>query len=160
MHEDVAILDETARAGILQHLLMLDADDRYARFGSLLRDDGIHALVGRLDFERDLLLGIMKSGRLAGFAHVSRSKGALAELALSVVPCWRQQGVARTLFDCAAQRAAGRGIAGFACVYGHPATLRIANELGLAISFQTIDPRAIVHLRHTRGGLRGLVNYL
>lgn len=59
MIEGIKHLGESSRGVILHHLLALDAEDRYARFGSLIRDEGIRALVARLDFERDLLLGIL-----------------------------------------------------------------------------------------------------
>jgi GNAT superfamily N-acetyltransferase len=130
-------------------LLALDADDRYARFGSAIRDAGISTYVGRLDFERDLLLGVEFAGNLIGLAHVGCGVGELAELALSVTPRWRYRGVARTLFKGAAERAAGCGIAGFACIHGHPATLRIASTLGLLLSIQTADPRVIIRMQPT-----------
>lgn len=146
MIEGIKHLGESSRGVILHHLLALDAEDRYARFGSLIRDEGIRALVARLDFERDLLLGIEDSSHLVGLAHIGRSQGVLAELSLSVAAHWRYQGIARTLFECAARNVTSQGIANFACIHGHPATLRIANKLNLPYSFQTVDPRVIIKI--------------
>jgi len=146
MADCVRRLNEQSHQAVLTHLLALDPDDRYARFGFAISDAGISTYVGRLDFERDLLLGVEFAGHLIGFAHVSCSGGALAELALSVSPQWRYRGVARTLFKNAAERAVSSGILGFACIYGHPATLRIARSLGLRCSLQTADPRVIVRI--------------
>lgn len=146
MSERVHRLDARARPAVLAHLLALDADDRYARFGAAVRDAGIGALVARLDFERDLLLGLEAAGGLVGLAHVGFGAGGLADLALSVAPPWRRRGLARALFGLAARRAARAGVAGFACVHGHPATLRIARGLGLPVRFSLGDPRAIIAL--------------
>jgi GNAT superfamily N-acetyltransferase len=90
-------------------------------------------------------------GHLIGFAYVGCSGGALAELALSVLPQWRYRGVARTLFKNAVEHAVSSGILGFACIYGHPATLRIARSLGLRCSVQTADPRVIVRIPQPSG---------
>lgn len=146
MTERVQRLDARARPAVLAHLLALDADDRYGRFGSALRDPGIRALVARLDFERDLLLGVEDGDGLIGLAYVGLGGGALAELALSVAPSWRRRGVARMLFAHAARRVAGQGIAGFACIHGHPATLRIARGLDLPVRLSGGEPRAVVAL--------------
>lgn len=149
MTERVRRLDARARPAMLVHLLALDADDRYGRFGSALRDPGIRALVARLDFERDLLLGVEDGDGLIGLAYVGVggvSDHGLAELALSVAPSWRRRGVARALFAHAARRVAGQGIAGFACIHGHPATLRIARGLGLPVRLSGGEPRAVVAL--------------
>lgn len=146
MTERLHRLDGRARPAVLAHLLTLDADDRYARFGAAIRDAGIRTLVARLDFEGDLLLGVESPGGLIGLAHVGFGGGRLAELALSVAPPWRRLGLARALFGLAAQRAARAGVAGFACIHGHPATLRIARGFGLPVRFSCGDPRAVIAL--------------
>lgn len=147
MSERLHRLDARARPAVLAHLMALDADDRYARFGAAVRDAGICALVARLDFERDLLLGVESSGGLIGLAHVGFGAGGLAELALSVAPPWRRRGLARALFGLATRRAARAGFAGFACIHGHPATLRIARGFGLSVRLRTGDPCAIIAFR-------------
>lgn len=132
------------RAAVARHLLALDGDDRYSRFGAAIRDEGIRRHVAGLDFERDLLLGLGAAEGLVGLAHVGCGGGDLAELALSVARPWRRLGLARTLFGLAVPGASRRGMAGFACIHGHAATLRIARSLGLAVRLQGGDPRAVL----------------
>lgn len=146
MDKGLRRLEAQARPAVLAHLLALDDDDRYMRFGAAVRDAGIRALVARLDFERDLLLGLEAEGRLVGLAHVGFGGGVLAELALSVLPPWRRRGLARILFGRAARLAKRVCIAGFACIHGHPATLRIAHGFGLPVRFSHNDPRVVIYL--------------
>lgn len=151
MPDIVRRLDMRSRKAVLAHLLALPADDRYCRFGSSLRDAGIQNYVARIDFERDLLLGIESAQGLEGLAHVSWGGGTLAELGLSVAATSRLRGFARALFASAARCAISAGRAGFECIHGHPATVRIAFSLGFAVERRRGDPNVALHVRFFAG---------
>ncbi len=53
------------------HLLALDSCDRHSRFHALLGDDAIRDYIGRIDFERMILIGAFDEGseRLVGMAE-------------------------------------------------------------------------------------------
>ena len=60
------------RERIAKHLLSLDPQDRYLRFGYLAQDEHIQRYVEKLDFERDEIFGIYnRKLELIAMAHLA-----------------------------------------------------------------------------------------
>ncbi|WP_153146111.1 GNAT family N-acetyltransferase [Dechloromonas sp. H13] len=134
------------RAIILAHLLALDRDDRYGRFGSALSDHAIATYVGRLRLDHDAGFGIVDaSGLLTGFIHLAVHAPS-GEIGASVLPESRRQRLARRLFAAAFRHARHRSLDTIHLATGHPAALRICHTLGLAVDLRPTAPRAIVRL--------------
>lgn len=108
-------LDASHRAAIESHLLALEADDRYLRFGHVASDDLVRAYVQRLDFERDELLGIFNRRlELIGMAHLARDGEAgeadSVEFGVSVSRHARGRGYGNFLFRRAVMHARNEGV--------------------------------------------------
>lgn len=105
------------RPRILQHLLALDAHDRYLRFGQATTDAQIAKYVDTLDFERDEVFGIFnRKLELVAMAHLAYSPAqqvdgqpAMAEFGVSVMPQARGRRFGARLFDNAMLHARNRG---------------------------------------------------
>ena len=82
------------RAGLLEHLLGLAAEDRRLRFGMLMQDEAIAGYVDKIDFSSDKVFGIVGLDlRLIGAAHLALHREAgCAELGLSVNASARGKG--------------------------------------------------------------------
>lgn len=108
------------RERILRHLLALPEADRYLRFGRPMGDEQIALHVDRLDFGRDELFGIFnRQLALIAMAHLAhepsppasgRSRPAMAEFGVSVLPHARGRGYGARLFEHAVMHARNRGI--------------------------------------------------
>lgn len=106
------------RHRIIDHLLALDARDRYLRFGYAASDEQIRKYALAIDFNRDEVLGIFNHRlQLVALAHLAYGLPVLgdptrtmAEFGVSVLPQARGRGLGRRLFDAAALHARNRGI--------------------------------------------------
>lgn len=141
-------LGEDRRAAVLRHLLSLNADDRYLRFGYAASDAAINAYVAGLDLTRDALLavsaGATSRGFLIGIAHVALQ--APAEFGLSVLPAWRCRGLGRRLFVAAMSCAAAHDMHLLVCVTSNASVLNMARSLGFAVCLGDGEPRASIRL--------------
>lgn len=45
------------RGEVIEHFLRLDPEDRYLRFGGVVRDQPIHEYISSMDWTRSLLVG-------------------------------------------------------------------------------------------------------
>lgn len=107
------------REALATHLLALDADDRYLRFGQALSDAQILHQVEAMDFGRDEVFGIVNRRlQLIATAHLAYApeaerigRPAMAEFGVSVLPRVRGRGYGERLFDHAVMHARNRGIA-------------------------------------------------
>jgi GNAT superfamily N-acetyltransferase len=106
------------RERITAHLLALDVNDRFLRFGYPATDAQISKYVDMLDFEQDEVFGIF-SRRLeliamAHLAHAVPGPGATgeatSEFGVSVLPHARARGFGRRLFEHAMLHARNRGV--------------------------------------------------
>jgi GNAT superfamily N-acetyltransferase len=104
------------RERIVDHLLELDGQDRYLRFGHQATDEQIRRYGDTLDFERDELFGIFNRRlhliAMAHLAHGTASSSAeknLAEFGVSVLARARGRGYGARLFRHAALHARNRG---------------------------------------------------
>src|SRR4051812_14177726 len=103
------------RERIGAHLLALDGQDRYLRFGYPATDEQISRYVEGLDFERDDIFGIynrrlelIAMAHLA-FLHEGGAKTPGAEFGVSVLKKARGRGYGARLFDRAVMHARNEG---------------------------------------------------
>ncbi|MFV0679574.1 GNAT family N-acetyltransferase [Ottowia sp.] len=128
------------RPQVLQHLLALEPQDRYLRFGYAANDRQIETYVASLNFERDRLFGIFnRKLELVGLAHLAypadASIASFAEFGVSVAKKVRGRGFGARLFERCAVHAANDGVK---TMYIHAlsentAMLRIARNAGATV---------------------------
>lgn len=154
-------LGEKHRAQIAGHLLELDANDRYLRFGFVATDDHIERYVAGLDFERDEILGISnRKLALIAVAHLAFVDGngqpACAEFGVSVVKAARGRGFGALLFERAAMDARNKGVAlmFIHALSENTAMLRIARNAGALIERIGSDAEAFLRLAPASFGSR------
>ena len=97
------------------HLLALDPQDRYLRFGYSANDEHILKYVGQLNFQRDELFGIFnRKLELIAMAHlafsVDPSFKSCAEFGVSVAKGARARGYGSQLFNRAVMHARNEGV--------------------------------------------------
>ena len=103
------------RERIAAHLLALDADDRYLRFGYAATDEQVRRYVDQLDFEQDDIFGIYnRKLELIAMAHLAFSRdpeaSRCAEFGVSVLAKARGRGYGRRLFERAVVHARNEGV--------------------------------------------------
>jgi RimJ/RimL family protein N-acetyltransferase len=103
------------RDRIAAHLLALDEQDRYLRFGYAANDEQVRGYVDHLDFDRDDIFGIYnRKLELIAMAHlafiVDAKSPNCAEFGVSVLKKARGRGYGRRLFDRAAVHARNEGV--------------------------------------------------
>jgi RimJ/RimL family protein N-acetyltransferase len=104
------------RERIRAHLLALDGQDRYLRFGYAANDEQIGRYVDQLDFERDDIFGIFNRRlELIAVAHLAflpteADAPAGAEFGVSVLAKARGRGYGARLFDRAVVHARNEGV--------------------------------------------------
>lgn len=108
-------LGENHRARIGEHLKLLDASDRYFRFGYTASDEQIDRYVAGLNFERDEIFGIYNRRlELIAVAHLAYSSDvrldACAEFGVSVLAQTRGRGFGNRLFERALMHARNQGV--------------------------------------------------
>lgn len=108
-------LGPSHRDRIAAHLVALDADDRYLRFGYPATDEQIGRYVDGLDFDRDDIFGIYnRKLELIAMAHVAFSQQAehrsCAEFGVSVLKKARGRGYGSRLFERAVIHARNEGV--------------------------------------------------
>ena len=97
------------------HLLSLDEDDRYLRFGYMATDEQVRRYVDSIDFEHDEVFGIYNRWLdLVAVAHLAYShdpkSAACAEFGVSVLKHARGRGYGARLFDRAVMHARNAGV--------------------------------------------------
>lgn len=103
------------RERVVNHLIALDAHDRYLRFGYVATDEHIHRYAAGLDFERDDIFGIYnRKLELIAMAHLAFSvdpqRASCAEFGVSVLPHARGRGYGGRLFDRAVMHSRNQGV--------------------------------------------------
>jgi GNAT superfamily N-acetyltransferase len=141
------------RDRILAHLLDLDAQDRYLRFGYAANDEQIRSYVDKLDFERDVVFGIynwrLKLVAMAHLAHsVDRSYDACAEFGVSVLRSARGHGYGGKLFARAMLHARNTGVQ---LMFIHALSenkimLSIARKAGATVEYDGSEAQAYLRL--------------
>ena len=140
-------LSERERPLFLAHLLGLQAEDRYLRFGSPLSDTGIEVYVNGIDFRTDTLFGVfddrLQLAAAGHFAAIARSVDGCRQHDRAigrVRPVGRQrrtrQGPRHPRCSCApASHARNLGISSLFmhCLSENRAMMRIARKAGMEI---------------------------
>ena len=108
-------LGPTNRARIASHLLALDAQDRYLRFGYTATDEQIQRYVDRINFDQDEIFGIHNRRlELIAMAHLAYPGSAehkgCAEFGVSVSEHARGRGYGARLFERAVIHARNEGV--------------------------------------------------
>jgi RimJ/RimL family protein N-acetyltransferase len=139
-------------ARITAHLLALEPQDRYLRFGYAANDEQIQRYVDQLNFDRDELFGIFnRKLQLIAMAHlafaVDPRRVSCAEFGVSVSRRARGRGFGSRLFERAVMHARNEGVDQ---IYIHAlsentAMLKIARQAGAVIERDGSESEA--HLR-------------
>lgn len=142
---------------IEQHLLLLNADDRYSRFHGRAGDEHIRRYVARLPWSTHAAIGAFEQGRLVGIGEIAYDKPFLpkvAEIAVSVDRTLRARGVGRELIERAVRAAAWRGATQCTLHFLHsnPSIPRIVRRLSGTVDF--VGGEAVI--RSTRSSLSRL----
>ena len=100
----IVSLDERHRPKILAHLLELNREDRFLRFGYAATDEQIERYVQGMDFKRDHIYAIFNVAlRIEALAHLSIERQAQgeprAEFGVSVRHKVRGMGLGKRLFE-------------------------------------------------------------
>jgi RimJ/RimL family protein N-acetyltransferase len=155
----VKALGERDRPRILKHFLALDDSDRLLRFGTMLPDAQVHAYVGKLDFSRDIVLGVHnKLFQLVGVAHLAfaprdagskaTTKERVAEFGVSVSKSARGQGVGTRLFERAGIQCRNSDVDTLymQCLSSNRTMMHIAKKAGMQIKREYGEADAYLHL--------------
>lgn len=141
------------RARIALHLLALDPQDRYLRFGFSANDAQIQRYADSLNFERDEIFGIYNRRlELIAMAHLAFSADsrldACAEFGVSVSKSARGRGYGARLFDRAAMHARNEGVSRmFIHALSENSTmLKIARNAGAKVERDGSESEAHLHL--------------
>jgi GNAT superfamily N-acetyltransferase len=140
-------LNDGMRASLVAHLLALPLRDRSLRFGMALAPSVIASYVDRIDFDRDLVLGVRDDRLvLVGVGHLAIEDDR-AELALSVLPVNRRRGIGGELFKRAVSEAVDRRVPRLFmhCLSGNTPIMRIAHRFGMDLIVS--DGDAAAHLK-------------
>jgi GNAT superfamily N-acetyltransferase len=140
------------RERIAQHLLTLDAHDRYLRFGYSASDEQIRRYVANLNFERDELFGVFnRKLELIAMAHLAFSVDpqclSCAEFGVSVAKAARSRRYGSQLFERAVMHARNEGVTMLFihALSENTAMLKIARGAGATIERDGSESEA--HLR-------------
>jgi ribosomal protein S18 acetylase RimI-like enzyme len=145
------------RPRILAHLLALDMNDRYLRFGYAAGDDQIRRYVERIAFERDEIFGVFNRRlELIALAHLAYEpsvdsepeRPSAAEFGVSVAVRGRGRGYGARLFDHAVLRARNRGVDTIVihALSENVAMLKIVRNAGATIERTGMDAEAQLRL--------------
>ncbi len=149
----IRALSPRHRRRITQHLLALDPQDRYLRFGYAAQEPQIQAYVDNLDFARDEIYGIYnRQLTLIAVAHLAFSSDPktmnCAEFGVSVLKAGRGKGYGTELFQRAITHARNEGVD---LVFIHAlsenvAMLKIARNAGATVERDGAESEAYLKL--------------
>jgi len=151
----ICSLGPEQRPRILQHLLALDPQDRYLRFGYAANDEQIQRYVDGLHFERDEIFGIFNSRLdIVAMAHLALNlesgTEACEEFGVSVQKRSRGRGYGARLFERAAMHARNEGVL---LLFIHALSenipmIKIARKFGATVERDGSETEAYVRLPH------------
>ena len=138
---------------IAAHLLGLDPQDRYLRFGYMANDEQVQRYVDGLNFERDEIFGIYnRKLELIAMAHLAYSTDpqlkSCAEFGVSVVASARGRGYGSRLFERAEMHARNDGVdmMFIHALTENTAMLNIARKAGATIERDGSESEAYLKL--------------
>lgn len=146
-------LQANHRGSVLNHLLLLNEDDRRLRFGTQTTNGVIERYVKRLDFKQDKLFGHFDAQlNLVGIAHLAylptKEHSKAAEFGVSVLPDGRGQGLGTALLARASVHARNTGIKTLFvhCLINNKAMMHIARKAGMHVELAYGDADAYLRL--------------
>ena len=142
-------LGENHRERIVEHLLALDLQDRYLRFGYAANDEQIARYVSSLNFERDEIFGIYNRKLvLLAMAHLAYAPADSAEFGVSVSKSARGRGFGSRLFDRAAMHARNDNVSTMFihALSENSAMLKIARNAGAVVQRDGSESEAYLRL--------------
>lgn len=146
-------LGENHRQRILWHLLALEPQDRYLRFGYQASDTQIARYVEGLNFERDEIFGVYnRKIELIAMAHLAYSTDerykSCAEFGVSVAAMSRGKGYGSRLFERAAMSAVNEGVSlmFIHALSENAAMLKIARNAGARVERDGSESEAYLQL--------------
>jgi len=149
----IRALGEQHRERVAQHLLALEPQDRYLRFGYAATDEQVRRYVQLLDFGRDEVFGIFNRRlQLIALAHVAFSESqdysSCAEFGVSVAASARGRGFGARLFDRAVMLARNRGVSMMFihALSENTAMLKIARNAGASVHRDGSESEAYLQL--------------
>ncbi len=141
------------RERIANHLLQLEPQDRYLRFGYAASEEHIRRYVDSLDFARDEIFGIYnRKLELIAMAHLAypaeKKHDSCAEFGVSVLKSARGRGFGARLFDRAAMHARNDGITQMFihALSENTAMLKIARNAGAIVQRDGSESEAYLRL--------------
>ncbi|MDE2607668.1 MAG: GNAT family N-acetyltransferase [Burkholderiales bacterium] len=142
------------RRQITAHLLSLDEQDRYLRFGYSANDEQIRRYVDGLDFEHDIVFGIFNRRlELLAMAHLAflpqqQDEPAGAEFGVSVMKKARGRGYGSLLFARAVVHARNEGVElmFIHALSENTAMIRIARHAGARLEREGSETEAYLRL--------------
>lgn len=144
------------RPRIAAHLIALDEQDRYLRFGHPATDEQIGKYVDTIDFERDEVFGIFNRRlELIAMAHLANAPAPAssgrppeAEFGVSVLAKARGRGFGARLFEHAMLHARNRGVDTLyiQALSENTAMLKIARKAGAVVVREGAEAQARLKL--------------
>jgi GNAT superfamily N-acetyltransferase len=154
-------LGENHRARILRHLLALEPQDRYLRFGYQASDSQIERYVAGLNFDRDEIFGIYNRRiELIAMAHLAYATDehckSCAEFGVSVAALSRGKGYGSRLFERAAMSAVNEQVSlmFIHALSENAAMLKIARNAGAQVERDGGESEAYLQLPTATFGSR------
>lgn len=131
-----------------QHFDKLDDAAVHLRFGNGLSREARQTYVDQIPFERDTLFGVLADDlTLLGVAHLACLSGS-AELGISVLTPYQNQGIGSALFKRAAMHARNLQIVELFmhCLTQNGAMMHIARKAGMHVVVENADADAYLEL--------------
>lgn len=142
------------REEMLNHLLLLNDEDRRLRFGTQTPDEVIRHYVDGLDFNRDVIFGVFNLDlKLVGMAHLAylperKGEARAAEFGVSVLPEGRSQGIGTALLQRSAVHSRNTSIETLYvhCLANNKAMMHLAQKAGMTVEYAYGDADACLKL--------------
>ena len=142
------------RDEVLNHLLLLNEEDRRLRFGTQTPDEIIRHYVESLDFNKDVIFGVFDLDlKLIGMAHLAylpeaNGQARAAEFGVSVLPEGRSQGLGTALLERSAVHSRNTRIETLYvhCLANNKAMMHLTQKAGMTVEYAYGDADACLKL--------------
>lgn len=149
-------LQERDRRRMLKHFMGLDNSDRLLRFGTVLPDEQVIKYVDKIDFSRDVVLGVYNNlFKLVAVGHLAfapktdaTAKARVAEFGVSVSKSARGLGIGSRLFERAAMHCRNQDVDTLymQCLSSNRVMMHIAKKAGMEIKREYGEADAYLQL--------------
>ena len=149
-------LQERDRRRMLKHFMGLDDSDRLLRFGTILPDEQVTKYVNKIDFSRDVVLGVYNNVfKLVAVGHLAfapkteaTEKERVAEFGVSVSKSARGLGIGSRLFERAAMHCRNQDVDTLymQCLSSNRVMMHIAKKAGMEIKREYGEADAYLQL--------------